>query len=449
VTTLRTVAVTGGSGQLGTLVVRRLLADPQVGRVISIDRRLPIIASPKLVTAICDVRDLELSRHLEGVDAVIHCAFVIIGGERTAAYRAINVAGSENVFRAAAAAGVSTMVFVSSITAYGCVAGHPVPIVETTPRRRQAEFAYACCKFDVEAFLDQVEPQHPEMAISRIRANILIGRKMPHFLGLVLRIGWIPDLDGVPLPIVWDEDVADLLVLALNRRAHGAFNAAAEDLLPSAELAERTGMVSVRVSRILLPIYQALYALLSRMNAHVLPDPSWATRTAVPMIASSDRARRELAWSPRQATAVAVIERFRAIAPWRLDLTLLFALWMLSKITRAAQGDLGSGSTRYFLCLNGSVAGDFSLLVDQGSISIRAGAPTSASSTATMTDELFRDLVSGRAAIEAAFESGLIDWFGPAGEQDLLRKVLLILGGRSPALRGWRRSVARLIVRLC
>ena len=65
---------------------------------------------------------------------------------------------------------------------------------------------------DVEAYLDEVEPKHPGIAVSRIRANILIGRRMPHLLGLVMRIGWIPDFGGHPFPIVWDEDVADLLV---------------------------------------------------------------------------------------------------------------------------------------------------------------------------------------------------------------------------------------------
>src|SRR5262249_7905975 len=151
------------------------------------------------------------------------------------------------------------IVFVSSITAYGVVPGHPVPIVETTPRVRQDDFAYAACKFDVEAFLDEVEPQYPDIAVSRIRANVLMGRRMPHLLADVLRIGWIPDLDGVPLPIVWDEDVADLLVLALQRRARGAFNATADELLPSPELAEKTGAMAVRPWRFVLASHAALY----------------------------------------------------------------------------------------------------------------------------------------------------------------------------------------------
>jgi nucleoside-diphosphate-sugar epimerase len=444
----RVVAVTGGSGQLGTLVLRRLLDDVDIARVISIDRRPPMIGSAKLESIIGDVCDGDFARHLQGVDAVIHCAFIISGSERSSLFRAVNVEGSKNVFRAAVSAGVTTIVFVSSITAYGVVAGHPVPIVETTPRVRQADFAYAACKFDVEAFLDEVEPHHPDIAVSRIRANVLMGRRMQHLLGDVLRIGWIPDLDGVPLPIVWDEDVADLIVLALKRGARGAFNAAADELLPATELAARTGARAVKVSRLLLFMHTALYELLTRLNVHLLSDPSWATRTKAPLIGSSEKARRELGWSPRYGTAVAVVERFRAVSPWRLDVWLLVVLWMLARATRHAPGCLAGRSGRLFLCLNGPVAGDFSLIVEDGKMRARAGAPPRPTSTVTMTATLFRDLLAGRAAFDDAMASGDIDWFGAEADRDLLKRIVAIPTQRESE-GGWRGAAAQLAARWC
>lgn len=447
VTSPRVVAVTGGSGQLGSHVLRRLIADRDVTRVISIDRRPPIVASPKLQAIIGDVCDPDFTRHLQGVDAVIHCAFIISGGERSPAFRAVNVEGGKNVFRAAAAAGAKTIVFVSSITAYGVVSGHPVPIVETTPRVRQADFAYAACKFDIEAFLDEVEPQYPDIAISRIRANVLMGRRMPHLLGTVLRIGWIPDLDGVPLPIVWDEDVADLLILTMQRRARGAFNATAEEPLPSPELAARTGATSVKVSRVLLGIHTALYELLTRLNVHILSDPAWATKTRALLIGSSERARRELGWSPRYPTAVSVVEHFREVSPWRLDVRLLLVLWMLGRATRTSPEALSGRSGRLFLCLNGPVAGDFSLAVENGRMKVGAGAPSLPTSTVTMTATLFRDLLAGRAAFDDAFAAGRIDWFGAEGDRDLFKRILAIPGGGERQRNGWRGAAARLAAR--
>ncbi len=433
----RVVAVTGGSGQLGTLVLRRLLEDDGIERVISIDPRLPVVAGAKLQAIAGDVRDPDFARHLQGADALIHCAFMVSNGERSEAFRVVNVEGSKNVFRAAVAARVKTIVFVSSITAYGVVPGHPVPIVETTPRVRQIDLAYAACKFDVEEFLDEVEPQHPDIAISRIRANVLIGRRMQHFLGHVLRIGWIPDL-GVPLPIVWDEDVADLLTLAMRRRARGAFNATAEELLPSRELAERTGTTAVRVWPVLLMAYTAAYELLTRFNVHLLSDPAWVRNTAAPLIGSSERARRELGWTPRFPTATSVVDRFRAVSPWRLDVRLLLVLWMLGRATQRSPKILAGRSCRLFLCLNGPVAGDFTLIVKDGTMRARAGAPSLPTSTVTMTAELFRELLAGRTSLDAAMASGQIDWFGAEADRGSLKQIVAMSTLPDAGGNGWR-----------
>ena len=65
----KVVAVTGGSGQIGTLVLRRLVNDPDVARVISIDRRPPFVASTKLQPIEADIRDQDLAFAARGVEA--------------------------------------------------------------------------------------------------------------------------------------------------------------------------------------------------------------------------------------------------------------------------------------------------------------------------------------------------------------------------------------------
>ena len=42
---------------------------------------------------------------------------------------------------------------------------------------------------------------------------------MPNFLGDLLRIRLLPD-SGAPLPLVWDEDVVDALMLVVKNRAN-------------------------------------------------------------------------------------------------------------------------------------------------------------------------------------------------------------------------------------
>ncbi len=218
------VAVTGGSGLLGTAVLRRLAADRAVKSIVSLDRRPPIVAIKKVIAVEADVRDPGFARHLEGCSAVVHLAFILTEWAPRDVMQAVNVEGSKNVFAAAARAGVGTVVYASSVAAYGVVPGHPSPIVEDTPRSHQRSFAYAANKFEVEAFLDGFEREHPDMAIARLRPGIVLGARVDHLLGKAFGQGLLVDNGSPPLPYVWDEDVAAAAHLALKQRARGAFN---------------------------------------------------------------------------------------------------------------------------------------------------------------------------------------------------------------------------------
>jgi nucleoside-diphosphate-sugar epimerase len=137
------VAITGGSGQLGTLVLRRLADDRAVKEIIALDLRPSLIVSGKLRDLRADIRDPSFGEHLRGCDALIHLAFLVAKRGPRALQDEVNVAGSANVFRAAIGAGVKRIVYASSVAAYGVVPGLPVPVTEDTPRTRQAEFWYA------------------------------------------------------------------------------------------------------------------------------------------------------------------------------------------------------------------------------------------------------------------------------------------------------------------
>ena len=68
------VAITGGSGQLGTLVLRRLADDRAVKEIVAIDLRSPLIVSGKIRNVSADIRG---PLPFEGCDAVIHLAFLV------------------------------------------------------------------------------------------------------------------------------------------------------------------------------------------------------------------------------------------------------------------------------------------------------------------------------------------------------------------------------------
>ncbi len=313
------VAVTGGSGQLGTLVLERLVGDPAVERVFDLDMRPPALANAKLEFMEADVRDGDLVEDLlRGADALVHLAFVVTPHLPREVFEAINIEGSKNVFRAAAAVGIRRIVYCSSIAAYGAVPGHPRPIVEDTPRVFQAEFPYAAAKHRVEGFLDGFEAKHPEIRIARLRPSILIGRHrgsvLARLFGLGIDRGFLPATSAMPVPLVWDEDLADAVILALDREAHGAFNVSADQPLPANELAAAAGLKHLPLPRTVLELATRWSPFLARLGLGEPVDPAWQRHAEVVMEISSERARRELGWRPRCPTAATVIRRYQALA---------------------------------------------------------------------------------------------------------------------------------------
>ena len=444
---MRKIAVTGGSGQLGTLILRRLLDQPGIDAVISIDQNPPLLASAKLEFIRADIRDEDLAQHLAHCMAVVHCAFLVTTNAPEPVFRSINIEGSKNVFRAAVAAGAEAIVYLSSIMAYGSVPGHPVPIEEDTPRIYQPAFPYAACKFEVEGFLDEFEVAHPEVAICRLRPNILLGRNVPHLLGWLLRRDWIPYFGGAPLAIVSDEDVADLVILALQERAHGSYNAAAEELRTAEELAEEFDMYVLQVWKPLVLSYAALDWCLKKIGLGLPYDASWLTRTeGIPLVASSARAKSELGWSPRYPTASAVLKHFREIAPRRLDFRLYLVLKLLKREGRRTGPELADRSARVHLCVTGEFGGDYSLLLTERRISFRADPPGSPSSAIIVSSPAFCRLLSRQIDIESAYHSGIIGFEGNADGRMMLDWIVATfdsIRGRSSVRGSAARTLAR------
>ncbi|MEK6609284.1 MAG: NAD-dependent epimerase/dehydratase family protein [Myxococcota bacterium] len=439
------IAVSGGAGQLGSLVLRRLVADRRVREVVSLDLRPPIVPLGKLSFVRADVREPAFARHIKGCDALAHLAFIVTRHAPRAVVDAVNVEGSKNVFRAAAAAGVSRIVHASSIAAYGILPGHPVPLVESAPRRRQADFAYAATKFDVEAFLDDFEKTHPEIAIARMRPSMFVGARMEHPFGRMLRRRAIVDLGGgVPLPIVWDEDAADAFVLALLQGARGAFNLSAEEHLVPAALARAGDLRLVRIPRALVLTLARASAALARTGLIEGTDPAWIESAGVTLAPSSARARADLGWRPRCPTAADVVRRFVEIVPERADPRIALFLRLLAAGSRDAHGAaaLRGFAADVHLCLTGRGGGDFALRAKDGRVRVARGAPRPPTAVVTMPATLLLDLLAGRGDFTTAEMTGrvVVEGEGLAG-----LFVAGIIGSyrAATAARGGRGLVAR------
>jgi dihydroflavonol-4-reductase len=150
------IFVTGGTGFIGGMVVRRLRE--RLEDVVALVRRPAAAAGLEALGATLLEGDLDdagaLRRGVEGADAVIHAAAVFrVGIPKTERERvhAINVAGTERVLDAAIEAGVPRIVYVSTVNVFGNTHGR---VVDEAYHRDLAEGFLSC--YDQTKYLAHV-----------------------------------------------------------------------------------------------------------------------------------------------------------------------------------------------------------------------------------------------------------------------------------------------------
>jgi UDP-glucose 4-epimerase len=434
------VAVTGGSGQLGSLVLRRLADERSITEIVSIDLQPPLVASSKIQDRRIDIRDAKLGEHFKGCDVLVHLAFVVGKRGGREEQDSVNVAGSENVFRQALAVGVRRILYSSSVAQYGVVPTLPVPVTEDTLRTRQPEFWYACAKHDVERRLDELERAHADLRLVRFRPAILVGKRMEHQFGALLRKRLLPD--SASLPLVWDEDVADAFILGLRTGARGAYNLASDDPLAPRELARVSGM---RTLKIPMGAVRATEKILAALHLMKPIDPGWNLSANTRLVYSSEKAKRELGWKPKCPAARDVLKRYVDTVPRKLD-------WRVSALTRVinrstpAPEELGGMESVVHLDLSGPNGGDLTLRAQGGHLRLTEGAPRPADATVSMRDTTLLDLLSGKLDFAGAQLEGKVGFDGE-GHADLLLGGVIETFRAAGKLGGVRGASARLLAR--
>ncbi|MFN2587630.1 MAG: NAD-dependent epimerase/dehydratase family protein [Actinomycetota bacterium] len=265
-----TVAVTGASGYLGAGLIRRLAADDAVAAILGFDVRAPREPHPKVVFDEVDVRHAGLAARLEGVDCVVHLAFVMDPIRDESLMRDVNVNGTQNVFKSAGRAGVRRLVYTSSATVYGAHPDNDVPLTEDSPLRANLDFSYAAHKLEAEYVVREFEDEFPEAHVVTFRPAIVFG---PHVDNAWSHFLELPVLFGVagyspPLQLVHEDDVARALQWAVTTRARGVFNLAADGWLESGEALAIAGRRRRRVPE---PVAFALADRLWRMGLAEAP----------------------------------------------------------------------------------------------------------------------------------------------------------------------------------
>ena len=315
------IVVTGATGNVGSQLLPQLLSTPEITSVVGLARRLPEQRDPRVEWHQLDVAEDDLGPVLRGADAVVHLAWLLMPAHDPDEMRRVNVQGSKRVFDTALTEGVPVIVHASSVGTYAPGPNSP-RVDESHPHTGISTSVYSRHKATVEAMLDEIEQDHPERRIVRLRPGVVFQASAAselarYFLGpfvpqSLVRRGLLPVVPAVPglaVQAVHAEDMARAYVLALTRPVTGAFNIAAEPVLDPPTLARLLGARTVPVPRGLVRgLVDATWRL------HVQPtDPGWVDIGTLGPLMDTTRARRDLGWLPRRSAGDALVETVDAM----------------------------------------------------------------------------------------------------------------------------------------
>lgn len=238
-----TVLVTGVGSYWGARVAGRLLTLPDL-HVMGLDTAPPAEPVKGLDFIQADIRNPLLTDLLreEGVDCIVHLAFVESSRPSEASFD-LNVMGTMKVFGAAAAAGVSKLVWKSSTMVYGAKPDNSAFLPEERALTASGEVGYLRDLCEIEAFCNGFRGQNHDLTLTVLRFPGIIGPRVDSRLTRWLASPVTPALLGFDpmMQVIHEDDVVEALVHAALHDVPGVFNIAAEGALPLSKLRRLAG----------------------------------------------------------------------------------------------------------------------------------------------------------------------------------------------------------------
>ena len=296
------ILITGSASHIARTLIPVLLDDSRIHKIIGIDLNASAISHSKYQEHSVDIRSEQLEEYFNGIDAVVHLAFITNSGtlgERRfdrEYIRDINVNGSKNVFQLAETNQVKTLIHFSSAIVYGMSSDNPQFLEETQPLKTVSDFYYSEDKVAVEEWLNEFEQQYPEQRIVRFRPHIVLGQHAQPLLKSMLGQPFhfmFPD----PQPLtqcISEVDVATAVLQSLFCDVNGSFNLATDQVASFHWIHKHLHNYSLPMP---FALAQQAHKLAWRYSGR-FGDPAWFASMKYPLTISNDRAKQELNWRP-------------------------------------------------------------------------------------------------------------------------------------------------------
>ncbi|GAA4667598.1 NAD-dependent epimerase/dehydratase family protein [Frondihabitans cladoniiphilus] len=322
------IVVVGATGNVGTAVLQRLKAESGV-EIAGVARRIPDTDGTRYSGVdwhSIDIGDDDavprLTDVFRGADAVVCVAWALQPTHDEAAMMRTSVTGTQHVMQAVADAKVPQLVYASSVGTY----------TASSKRRRRDESwpvwgirtsSYSQQKALNEYALDVYEAAHPDIVVTRLRPGLVMQQAAASEIVGLFAGRWVPTrwLKHVTVPVlplsprfvaqvVHASDLADAFWRAIDRKAGGAFNIAAEPVVTPRLVA---GVLGSRAIPFPYRIIRGAVTVAWRLR--LLPiDAGWVDIAAKVPVMSTVRAREVLGWEPAVSADVALASLITGLA---------------------------------------------------------------------------------------------------------------------------------------
>lgn len=307
----RVVLVTGAARHLGGLMVRSLVRDPSVDRVVGVDvvpPRRPLLGA-EFVRA--DIRNPVIGRVLgsAGVDTVVHMGVIATpqqAGGRTA-MKDINVIGTMQLLAACQKSeSVRRLVVKSTSSVYGAGPRDPALFTEGMTPKHPPTSGWAKDSVEVEGYVRGFARRRPDVEVSILRLANVIGPRVETAMTAYFTLPVIPTVLGFDarLQFVHEDDSIAALHRAVTASATGVFNIAGDGVLALSQAVRRTGRPTVSVPGALLGVVGRALAPTRLVDFSTEQVRFLTYGRAI----DTSRAQRELGFVAKRSTAAAFDE---------------------------------------------------------------------------------------------------------------------------------------------
>jgi UDP-glucose 4-epimerase len=277
--------------------------DNRYRKILALDVREPFRIGRRTQYCHIDLTSPEAGQELaelfraQQVDGLVHLAFLSSPIHDAAYAHELQAIGTMHLLNAASAAGLSKVVMLGTTMSYGARPDNPNFLLEDAPLQGVPGCAQVSDLIEAEKEAWEFSRKNPGTVVTVLRMASMLGANVDGFMARLLSRSTVPTVMGYDplLQFVHEVDALDALKRAVDQDHPGAFNIAADGVLPYSTVLRLGGRIPLPVPAFLV---NRLGGFLWALQATETP-PCFLDYLRYLWVTDSAKAKTDLGFAPK------------------------------------------------------------------------------------------------------------------------------------------------------